>query len=203
MNKRTVEKRTLESTIAGSILFILTFAQSIILVPVFLKYWGTEKYGVWITLYAFINLMRTLDLGHQNYVGNEFNKLFHTNIAESKKVIGSGVRVAYLLGLIELLAYVLILLLGVHRQLTGIALTEFPVAPGLLAMLFVWMIVGSVGGILVRMIMAMGKYSRSIYLNMISKVVEIIVMLSCVYYNAGINMLCYTLSIVSFLYTVY
>ncbi len=203
MSKRTVEKRTLESTIAGSILFILTFVQSIILVPVFLKYWGTEKYGVWLTLFAFVNLMRTLDLGHQNYVGNEFNKLFHTNKAEAKKVIGSGVRVAFLLGLIELMAYLLILLLGVHKQLTGISLKEYSIAPGLISMLFVWMITGSLGGILVRMIMAIGKYSRSIYLNMVSKLVEILVMLACVYFTTSINILCYALSTVSFLYTVY
>lgn len=198
---KSVEKRTLESTIAGLILFVLTFAQSIILVPVFLKFWGTEKYGVWITLYAFINLMRTLDLGHQNYVGNEFNKLFHTNKDEAKKAIGSGVRIAYLLGFIELSVYLLVLLSGIHKQVTGIALEEYPIAPGLLSMLFVWMAVGSVSGILVRMIMALGRYSRSIYLNMISKVFEILAMLACAYYNTSINMLCYVLTIVSLLYT--
>lgn len=200
---KSVEKRTLESTIAGLILFALTFAQSIILVPVFLKFWGTEKYGVWITLFAFISLMRTLDLGHQNYVGNEFNKLFHTDKTAAKKVIGSGVRIAYLLGLLELLTYLLILLLGIHRQVTGIDLKAYPVAPGLLAMLLLWLLVGSVSGILVRMIMALGRYSRSIYLNMISKVFEILAMLACAYYNTSINILCYSLAIVYLLYTLY
>jgi len=202
-SSKSVEKRTLESTIAGFILFVLTFAQSIILVPVFLKFWGTEKYGVWITLYAFVSLMRTLDLGHQNYVGNEFNKLFHTDKAAAKKVIGSGIRIAYMLGFLELLTYLVILLFGIHRQVTGIDLKAFPVAPGLLAMLILWLLVGSVGGILVRMIMAMGKYSRSIYLNMISKVFEIMAMLACAYYNTSINILCYSLAVVYFLYTLY
>ena len=108
---KSIEKRTLESTISGGLLFFISFVQSIVLVPFFLKYWGNEKYSLWITLFAFVNLMRTLDTGHQNYIGNEFNKLFHINKIEAKKLLGSSFKVAYFIGGLELIIYLFILFL--------------------------------------------------------------------------------------------
>src|SRR5437867_7541300 len=47
--------------------------QTLALVPILLKYWGNANYGLWLALLAGFNLLQSLDLGHQNYVGNQLN----------------------------------------------------------------------------------------------------------------------------------
>ena len=200
---KSIEKRTLESTIAGGVLFIISFVQAIVLVPFFLKYWGNEKYSLWITLYAFVNLMRTLDAGHQNYIGNEFNKLFHINKDEAKSLLGSSFKVAYLLGAFELFIYLVILFSGLHKNIVGIDETQFNVSFGILVFLIMWFLVGSVGGILVKIILPLGKYSRSLYLNIIIKVLETTCIIVSLLLGASVNVLCLAISICWLLYTAY
>src|SRR5712691_7519268 len=48
----------------------ITIANSFVLVPVCLRYWGTLTYGEWLTLSAVISYLSLLDLGTQVYVTN-------------------------------------------------------------------------------------------------------------------------------------
>lgn len=203
MSKKPIEKRALDSTIAGAILFVISFVQSIILVPFFLHYWGSERYSIWLTLYAFVNLMRTLDTGHQNYIGNEFNKLFHSNIGMAKSLLASSFKVSYLLGLFELLIYLFILFLGYQESIVGINGEKFKVSFGIICFLVMWLLVGSAGGILVKIIMPLGKYSRSLYLSIIIKVFETLAIAICVWFDSSINTLCIVLSLGWLFYTLY
>ncbi|MDX1935659.1 MAG: hypothetical protein SFU21_01010, partial [Flavihumibacter sp.] len=188
---KSIEKRAFDSTIAGIALFVISFFQSIILVPFFLKYWGNEKYSIWLTLYAFVNLMRTLDTGHQNYIGNEFNKFYHQDKEKAHHLLGSSFKVAYLLGFLELLIYLIILVAGLQGRVVGVNESSFNVSWGIISFLVMWLLVGSAGGILVKIILPIGKYSRSLYLNIIIKVLETVSILICVYWGSSINMLCF------------
>src|SRR5512134_2975736 len=49
---------------------IIAAAQSILLVPLFLRAWGTNGYGDWLTLTALVSYLGLMDLGGQNYIGN-------------------------------------------------------------------------------------------------------------------------------------
>lgn len=200
---KSIEKRAFDSTIAGIALFVISFFQSIILVPFFLKYWGNEKYSIWLTLYAFVNLMRTLDTGHQNYIGNEFNKLYHQDKGKARQLLGSSFKIAYLLGLFELLIYLLILFTGLQEKAVGINEGSYNVSWGIISFLVMWLLVGSAGGILVKIILPIGKYSRSLYLNIIIKVLETLSIVVCLYLNTSINMLCFIVAACWLVYTLY
>jgi O-antigen/teichoic acid export membrane protein len=197
---KSIEQRALESTVAGVILFALTFIQSIVFVPLFLRYWGSETYGVWLTMYSFIFLMRTFDAGHQAYVGNEFNKFFHTDKKYAQKVLGSSVRIALSLGLLELIIYFIILTLNQHRNWVGIDPAQHQVIPGIISFLVMWMLVGSVGGILVRIILPLGAYAQSLYLTIVIKLLESICIVLALVFQLSITVLSISISISWFVY---
>lgn len=49
---------------------IISAAKSILLVPLFLKAWGADGYGKWLTLTALVSYVSLIDLGGQLYIGN-------------------------------------------------------------------------------------------------------------------------------------
>ncbi len=201
--KKSIERRALESTVAGGVLFVITFIQSIVLVPLFLQYWGAEKYGVWLTMYSFVVLLRAFDAGHQTYVGNEFNKYFHTDKNVAQQILGSSIRIALILGVAEFTIYLSILFLGKHQQLVGIDPGQYNVVPGIISFLIMWMLVGSVSGILVRIILPMGAYAQSLYLNILIKVLETICIVAALIYESSITVLSLSIALCWLLYTTY
>src|SRR5207244_377099 len=49
---------------------LISAGQSILLVPLFLRAWGSEGYGHWLTLTACTSYLFLLDLGGQQYIAN-------------------------------------------------------------------------------------------------------------------------------------
>lgn len=49
---------------------IFSAADRVFLVPLFLRAWGTDGYGHWLTLTAFVSYLMLLDLGAQGFIGN-------------------------------------------------------------------------------------------------------------------------------------
>ena len=201
--KKSIEQRALESTVAGVILFVITVIQSLVLVPLFLRYWGAEKYGVWLTMYSFVFLMRAFDAGHQTYVGNEFNKFFHTDKKYAQKVLGSSIRIALLLGLLELVIYLIILTLNQHQNWVGIDPLQYQVVPGIISFLLMWMLVGSVGGILVRIILPLGAYAQSVYLTIAIKLLESLCIILALVFQLSITVLSASIAFSWFIYASY
>lgn len=178
--------RSVSSVFLGILQFALSFAQSIIIVPIILSYWSTGKYGLWLSCFAFFNLMRTLDAGHQAWVSNEFMRLYHINFEEAKEVLGSSIRIGLMVGFIELLIYVVAIAIGFDSNLVGFN-TDKNINIGIIAMLFMWFLVGSAGGIIVKVILPMGLYNRTMIWGIINRVIEIILLLCTVLFSWEIS----------------
>lgn len=70
LSKSTPLKR-LQSGLASTLIMqVLKMVEAILLVPLFLRAWGADGYGEWLTLTAFIGYLMLADMGVQNYVGN-------------------------------------------------------------------------------------------------------------------------------------
>ena len=119
MSKKSIERRTIESLVANTFLFGVSFLQNIVLVPILLANWGATKYGVWIAIYAFFSLLQTLDVGHQNYVGNEFNKFYYTDEVKAKEILGSSIYIAVGIGLFSFALVVILNLTGLADTVIG------------------------------------------------------------------------------------
>lgn len=204
--KKSLEKRTLESTLASGLGIALSLVQSVLLVPLFLKYWGTEKFGAWISIYAFLLLLRTLELGYQNYVGNEFNKAYHLDKNRAQYILGSSVRFSLVVACLEIMVYGLIAwgpfelsVIGVEaHQLTGIDYRY-----GLFLFVGVWSFWGNIGGLLVRVILAEGHFAKSAYFGVVYKLLEISILLCGVYAGWSIFTVCVAYALATTFYYAY
>lgn len=188
--KGTIENRTLKSSIWGFLLFFISFIQNLALVPFFLKYWGTQKYGIWLAIIAIISIIKTIDLGHQNYVGNEFNKYFYTDKNYSKSLLGSAFNICFLLGIIEFLIFILFFYILNPQKIFGIPVfldLEGDYRIGLAFYVFIWSLFGSIGGLLVKIILPYGLYSTMTILTIISKLSELIFLFTATYFNWNLS----------------
>lgn len=168
MNKRSVEQRALRNTTVGAISFLAALAQTLVLVPILLKYWGTASYGLWLTLMAGFSLLQTLDLGHQNYVGNRLNVQYHTNLDEFQRTLGSSLLIAYLLGLVEIAICLALVFSGkitLLLSLTPQVIAKNQLALGLLLLMTMWLLFGSAGGVIVRIMIPAGMLYESQWLG--------------------------------------
>jgi O-antigen/teichoic acid export membrane protein len=68
--KQGIFGRVIAGLASTTLYHFIAAAQSILLVPLFLKAWGADGYGNWLILTAFVSYLCLLDLGGQNYIGN-------------------------------------------------------------------------------------------------------------------------------------
>jgi O-antigen/teichoic acid export membrane protein len=160
----TLERRALKGTLVGILAVILNAIATFVLVPTLLGAWGASRYGAWLALQALLALVETLDSGHQNFVGNELAKLYFGERPALRIVLASAIWAAVMIGGVELL-----IVLGLS------AANMLPVAFGLpdeviaserlyLALILssiTWMLTGSVGGILARLMLPAGMFVRA------------------------------------------
>lgn len=171
----TIERRTLNSILVGTLSFIVTFGNSILLVPIILQSWGAERYGLWLSLFALYGLLQTIDTGHQNYVGNEICKLYSTNFTALKRVIASSILMAILLGISQLFIVSIIISSGLLGKLLGARpslLDEQKPEFGLICLVVTWILSGSIGGIIVNLYPAAGLYTRSLWWGILMRLTQ-------------------------------
>jgi len=188
--KGTIEIRTFKSSMWGLLLFFINFIQNIVLIPIVLKYWGAQKYGIWIAIFALISIIKTIDLGHQNYIGNEFNKYFYTDKEYSKSLLGSAFNICIILGFFEFFVFILFFFILNPQKLFGIPVLfnlEGDYRIGLACYVFTWSILGSLGGLLVKIILPFGLYSSMTFLTIFSKLSELFLLFFATYYNWNLN----------------
>src|SRR5580704_12651281 len=89
-----VEKRAMSGIAAGTANFLSIAAQNLLIVPVFLSFWGKERYGIWLSLAAAQAILQTINNAHQGYVGNELNKIIHRRDTKAcAKSMGSNIAI--------------------------------------------------------------------------------------------------------------
>lgn len=113
---------------------------------------------------AATSLVTRLDIGHQSYVGNLFNRYWVEDKSRLRSVFASGILAALALAVLEIVAAGLFFYFGKIEWLSG-AVPEgtekesFRIA--FLAYLVFWVAQGSVGGVLARMYQPAGLFARA------------------------------------------
>ncbi len=122
----SIINRLLKGVGSSAINQAILFFQAIVLVPFFLKAWGANGYGSWITLTAFISQMALLDLGGQTYIGNILAMSYaESNVEDFRRKLSEGVSLFLFIGLgsLILLALCLVLFLNINMPGLGRILT--------------------------------------------------------------------------------
>lgn len=168
----TIERRFLHGSVVGAISFLAVLAQSVALVPVLLKHWGPERYGLWVTLAALCTLFQAIDVGHQTYVGNEFSKLRPIEPAGLKTTFASSLRLALFLGGVQLFLATVAESVGLLDSLLGEDSANDRIGLCLLILVGTWFCSGSVGGILARLYTPHGLYARTMWWGIAMRVLQ-------------------------------
>ena len=173
MNTKTdseIQQRAFKNTMVGLISFIFSFIQTIITLPVLLKYWGSEKYGVWLALYASFILLQSIDIGHINYIGNKLNITYNTDKNELRSTLASSLFIAIIIGFIQITVVVILIIFNFIPNLLGIEvsiLNKYSIQISLFILITFWLLSGSIGGILHRLMLPTGFYYQSQWWNIL------------------------------------
>lgn len=174
---RKTEKKLVSGIVARGMQFSVQIARSILLVPLILRIWGDEKYGVWIALYSFFNLMLAIDLGHGLFISNEINKTYHVEKESAKKLLGSGLRVIFISALLQFFVLSSLYYLGVLGDIISndsISSRELFLC---LCLLFGYrMFIGGFKGILVKLTYPVGYIDRAFYIGMGEQILEVLLL---------------------------
>lgn len=159
-----IQHRALKNSFVGLISFVFSIMQAVIIVPVLLKYWGNEKYGIWLALYAGFSLLQSLDNGHINYVGNKINITYNTDKNELRKTLSSSFLMAMIIGSVQILIVVLLILFNYLQSVIGIdskIFYQYSIPASMLILVTAWLFSGSIGGILHRLMIPTGFYYQA------------------------------------------
>lgn len=176
----TAQKRAFSNYTFGLISFIISFIQAIITVPILLSYWGNETYGVWLALFAGFTLLQIFDSGHQSFIGNLLNVEYHTNKQKFSEYLGSSLLIAFILGFLQLTITVFLIITGYLNNFLGISsytVNYAIVSISLLTLMLMWVIVGSIGGVLVKILIPTGYMIQNLVWGIIFKLAQTVSLL--------------------------
>ena len=120
MKRKNTDSVIIKAIFAKGANIFFLLLKTLILVPILLQAWGSEKYGIWIALYAFFNLITALDLGHGAYIGTEFIKNYNLKFSKAKETLASAFKIAFITSLIQLFLLSLIHTFGFLSSLIKI-----------------------------------------------------------------------------------
>jgi O-antigen/teichoic acid export membrane protein len=166
----------------------LMILSQIIVTPIYLGYWSTTQYGIWLAVVAITELMQIPGMAHQTYVGNELLRYSNTDQTMFSRILKSGLKIGFAYGILELAAATCFALLtpasfwaetvpGLYLTEARIALVAMAVGNGLL---WNW------GGLWVRCGNAVGSYERGAWWGIADALVKIVAPLSVIPFGAGI-----------------
>ena len=125
-----------------------------------LEWWGPETYAQWSLVLAAVAMLGSLDYGQGVYAGNHFLRLVHRSVPRARIVLSSAVWTAIVLACLELLAAVLFLAVAPQELSRNEANLGADGSAALLIQLFFWSMLGAPAGILGRLYLPSGFFSR-------------------------------------------
>ncbi len=157
----SVSVRLISGSIANGALLAANILIQVVSVPIMLGWWSVQQFGLWMFLQALYSLSVVIDLGHQNYLGYEFQRLGTRQAV--RRDLASSLPVAVLLGTALLCFWVAVPAFGWADMLLGDFISADLIddlAGSMIVYALTWLITGSVGGILGRALVPFGYYAR-------------------------------------------
>ena len=169
-------KKLVKSYIYKALHIVVLMGYSILLVPILLGFWDLQVYGTWIALYAIYNLIQVLELGHSTYVGNSINHIVHKDPHQAKVILGSALRANFLVGISQILIVGAIYFTGLLAFLLDKDIDIKEVAIVLSILLFYRMSLGSIRGIIVKVLNPFGMIYKAFQFKLTEKILEFFIL---------------------------
>jgi O-antigen/teichoic acid export membrane protein len=173
MSERKIEHRLAAGSTAAFTSLVVTAASALVLTPILLSAWTPEQFGQWAVVMALYALIVSFDAGHQDLVCRRMILAGPGNTAAVRRIVGSALRAAALIGLIEVSVAICL----VSTPLAQLAPNELfadgqnrgDVSICLLLLVGYFAVLGSMGGVLARAYEARGLLSRGIWIGIFAR----------------------------------
>ncbi len=157
----SVSVRLISGSIANGALLGCNILVQTISVPIMLGSWSAQQFGLWVLLQALYSLSIAFDLGHQTYLGYEFQRLGTREAVRFD--FFSSVPAAIFLATSLLCFWTAVATFGWADALFGGFVSAELIGELTSAMIvyaLAWLLTGSIGGILGRALIPFGYYAR-------------------------------------------
>ena len=185
-----METRVVKGAIWGFISFSIQVLQAFLLVPLMLKYWGNEEYGLWIAINGLFSIIRMLDAGHHSYIGNKICQYFFSSRKKLKITLASAILVSAIIGTFQLAITTIFITTHLFSNAIGVSGVETKVFSYKIAFLIInvaWLIYGSIGGIIIKLYAPSGQYHRGILWGIAIQLAQISGILIVILSGGGIT----------------
>jgi len=163
-------RRAASGTLAGLVALGAQLAVQLVTVPVLLRHWTTDTYGLWLATTSLYGLLVTLDMGHQGYVGAQLLQRVGTDLERARESVQAGVAGAVGLAVTEALLVAILAIAGVLDELVGAPSSRSSEVTWTLALFVIpWVATGSAGGVLVRLYTPLGQFARATWLGVFQR----------------------------------
>jgi O-antigen/teichoic acid export membrane protein len=187
----TAASRLISGSLASWALIAVTIVSQIALVPVYLKYWSVEEYGIWLAIQAIINVLSTVDVGYQNFLGYEFFKFAKEDRPQVSRYLWSGICISIGISVAQILLIITFLASGALPILLGESRSvnrELMYAAGvvLLVQSFTWLICTTIVGLVSRALAPFGYFPRTAWWRFVHAIVTALAPLLAVVFGADL-----------------
>lgn len=166
----------------------LMIVSQIVVTPVFLSYWSAEQYGIWLAIFAVMEILRIPGMAHQSYVSNELLRQVNLDDAKFTRILKSGIAVGFIYGILEFTAAFCFAFFippslwsnSVPEPFLGEARIAFVVMAAGSGILWNW---GALWG---RAGNALGYYARGAWWGIVDIMIRIVAPLAVIPFGAGI-----------------
>ncbi len=185
MNEKAL-RRLVKNYSANTINQILSMANRILLVPLFIYAWGIERYGQWIIITSLVSYLSITEFGVGQYVINKLNQLYvKDRLDEYSEYINSGL---ILFLIVPISIFIIIIAIGEFNilnfpQLSNIKKEEEKLIIYLLALYFLMQIPQ---GYLTGVYSTFKKYYVGVMLNNLSLFLQILLISVALYMKLGV-----------------
>lgn len=173
---------------------------SFILVPIFLSHWTPAVYGEWLTLYAAVGYLSSLDVGMQAAALNRLTAAFaRRDLIDYRKAQNSALAMYIVTAGFGLTILIAISATGPVGKLLGLRITSPHDAAVVLVLLGAWILLSMPGKIIIGSYQTMGNLARSQWVSNGQVLLNLTIMAGLLLLHHGMKALAAVPLITSFL----
>lgn len=167
----TALNRIASGSLASWSRIAVTLVSQVALVPVYLLYWPSATYGVWLALQAFYAVSVIFGMAHLSFLENEFIRIGNSDLHTLRLTLWSSIPVGLLIALAQLAIVLVLVQTGAFARLLipvgGLVESlEADAAWIAIAQVVCWLVIVAVSSLAVRALCAIGYYARYAWLGL-------------------------------------
>jgi len=176
-----------KNVFANSLTMVLMLFFQLISVPIFLKFWGVERYGEWLTLNTLTAYFQMTDVGLNTATGNSFTFHFVRNEKEKCNIlINNNILFIFMAFLVIFLLLISLMANNVFLNLFNFKLiSEKEINLGLI-FLFAQVFIGTLNNLLNTFYIASKNYARGIMIDNLIRASEYLTLIFGIISNSPI-----------------